>query len=496
MRLRPRLAALAGALLTLATLGVGCGGGGTEPITPAAVSLSSSALTFTAVGQTQQLSATVTDQTGATIASPSITWSSSNGAVAGVSPAGLVTALGAGPAEITATAGAASARATVTVTQTPTQLQKLSGDNQTTALGQPEPQPLTVRVLDAGGAPVPGVTIAFSAEVGAGNLGTASAATGTDGTAATTFTPLRSGSVQVAVAAQGTGLTASFTATGVSPFAIELQFLTTPTPAQAQAFSHARERWQTLLVGELPDVLINSAAGSCGASSPQLQRNVDDLLILVTIEPIDGPGSILGAAGPCLIRNVGSLTALGRMQFDSDDLADIEAAGLLEAVVTHEMGHVLGFGTLWPLAGLLADPIGGGGDDPHFTGSQAVAEFDAAGGTTYVAGLKVPVEDGGGPGTEDAHWREAVFATELMTGFVDAGFNPLSRISVASMADIGYVVNQAGADPYTLAAALRAVGRGPSLHLRNDVIRQPLQVVNTSGQVVRTIRNTNDGIAR
>ena len=106
MRLRPRPAPLAGALLTLASLGLGCGGGGTGPVTPAAVSLNGSAFTFTAVGQTQQVSATVTDQTGATIPSPSITWSSSNGAVAGVSPAGLVTALGAGSAEVTATAGA------------------------------------------------------------------------------------------------------------------------------------------------------------------------------------------------------------------------------------------------------------------------------------------------------------------------------------------------------------------------------------------------------
>jgi hypothetical protein len=496
MRVRPRPAALPGALLTLATLAIGCGGGGTEPLTPAAVSLNGTAFTLTTVGQTQQLSATVTDQTGATIASPSVTWTSSNGAVAGVSPTGLVTALGAGSAEITATAGAASARATITVAQTPTQLQKVSGDNQTTTLGQPEPQPLAVRVRDAGDAPVPGVTINFSAEVGAGNFGSASVVTGSDGTAATTFTPLRSGAIQVTAAVQGTGLNSSFTASAVSPFAIELQFLTTPTPAQAQAFTDAQQRWQTLLVGDLPDVLLNAAAGSCGADSPQLQRNVDDLLILVTIEPIDGPGAILGAAGPCLIRNVGSLTALGRMQFDSDDLADIEAAGLLEPIVTHEMGHVLGFGTLWPLAGLLADPISGGGNDPHFTGTRAIAEFDAAGGTSYVAGLKVPVEDGGGPGTEDAHWREAVFGSELMTGFVDAGFNPLSRISVAAMADLGYVVNQAGAQPYTLAAALRAVGGRPSLHLRNDVCRQPLGVVNASGQVMRTIQNTNDGTAR
>lgn len=489
MRQPSRLAALAGALLALVAVAGGCGGGGgTEPITPTAVSLNSSAVNFTAVGQTQQLSATVTDQNGATIASPTVTWSSSNTAVANVSATGLVTALGAGSAQITATAGSVVAQATVTVVQTPTLLQKLSGDNQTTALGQPEPLPLTTRVLDAGGAPVPGVTVNFSVAAGAGTIGTAVAITGADGLAATSFTPLRSGTVQVAAAAQGTALTTSFTATGVSPFAIELQFLTTPTATQTQAFNDARQRWQTLLIGDLPDVVLSTAAGSCGPGSPALQRPVDDLLILVTIEPIDGPGNILGAATPCLIRSTGNLTALGRMQFDSDDLAAIEAAGLLEPVITHEMGHVLGYGTLWPLAGLLADPAGSGGLDPHFTGPRAVAEFDAAGGTAYVGGLKVPVENSGGAGTEDAHWRESVFGPELMTGFVDPGFNPLSRITVASMADIGYNVNQAGADPYTLGSALRAAGRGRSFHLRNDVARQPLQVVNEAGQIVRVIQ--------
>jgi hypothetical protein len=343
-------------------------------------------------------------------------------------------------------------------------------------------------VLDAGGTPVPGVTVTFAVEAGAGTLGTASAVTGSDGTASTTLTPLRAGTIQVAVAAQGTALTVSFTAIGVSPFAIELQFLTTPTAAQARAFEDARQRWQTLIVGDLADVTLNAAAGSCGTGSPLIQRTVDDLLILVTIQPIDGPGNILGAATPCLIRSAGNLTALGRMQFDSEDLETIEAAGLLEPVITHEMGHVLGFGTLWPLAGLLADSAGSLTNDPHFVGPQAVAEFDAAGGAAYLGGLKVPVENSGGSGTANSHWRESVFGAELMTGFVDPGFNPLSRITVASMADLGYLVSQAGADPYTLGAALRATARGRPLELRDDVNHQPLGIVNSAGQVLRVIQ--------
>ena len=97
------------------------------------------------------------------------------------------------------------------------------------------------------------------------------------------------------------------------------------------------------------------------------------------------------------------------------------------------------------------------------------------------------VENTGGAGTADAHWRESVFGNELMTGFVDAGVNPLSRVTVASMGDLGYTVNLADADPYTLAPGLRAFARGPVIELKNDVLRVPLHEVDDAGRVVRVI---------
>ena len=95
----------------------------------------------------------------------------------------------------------------------------------------------------------------------------------------------------------------------------------------------------------------------------------------------------------------------------------------MQVVILHEMGHVLGFGTIWSDLSLLADPSLSGGTDPHFTGAQAIAAFNAIGGATYIASAKVPVEDMGGEGTADAHWRESVFGNELMTGFVEASTN-------------------------------------------------------------------------
>jgi hypothetical protein len=474
------------ALLLLTSLALtGCGGGGVEPKVPAMAALSASTVSLTAIGQTHQLTATVTDQNGATITSPNVAWASTNTAVATVNASGLVTAVGNGSARITATAGSATASADVTVTQAPVQLQKTGGDQQTTTVGQAEPLPLSVRVLDANNVGISGVTVTFTASTSEGTAGAPSATTGADGVASTTFTVLTVGAVQVTAAVSTTALTAMFTETGFSPLAIELQFLTTPTAVQRQAFVAASEHWRRIITSELTNVSLTAPAGTCGPGSPAVNRIVDDVLILVRLEPIDGAGSVLGASGPCYVRNTSTLPVMGLMRFDTADLDQLESAGLLETVILHEMGHVLGFGTIWSDLGLLADPSlpPTNGTDPHFTGAQATIAFDAVGGAGY-GGLTVPVENTGGEGTADSHWRESVFGNELMTGFVDAGANPLSIVTVASFADLGYTVNLAGADPYTLSTALRAFSRGPRVELGNDVLRMPRHVVDDAGHVV------------
>ena len=78
----------------------------------------------------------------------------------------------------------------------------------------------------------------------------------------------------------------------------------------------------------------------------------------------------------------------------------MEANGSLLNVIVHEIGHVLGFGTLWQAKGLLT---GVGTSNPIFTGAQARAAYNALFGTNAAG---VPVENSGGSGTRDAHWRE------------------------------------------------------------------------------------------
>ena len=140
-------------------LAAGRGGGGTEPHVPTTAALSASTVSLAAIGQTAQLTATITDQNGNAIGSPALAWTSANTAVVTVSSSGLVTATGNGTTVVTVSAGSASAHADVTVAQVPSQLQKVAGDGQTATPGQPVAVPLTIQVNDASGSPVANVAV-------------------------------------------------------------------------------------------------------------------------------------------------------------------------------------------------------------------------------------------------------------------------------------------------------------------------------------------------
>ena len=267
------------------------------------------------------------------------------------------------------------------------------------------------------------------------------------------------------------------------PFDIELIFVTNGTPTQDDVVRSAASRWERIIRDDLNGRDFSSSpvpANACVEGQPLIDGVIEDMQIYVTYTDIDGPGSTFASAVPCLREPLSGLTLIGVVTLDLQDVQNLEGQGILETVVVHEMGHALGIGSLWTLFGLLQNPSSSNpGVDTHFTGPLAIAAFDAAGGTGYSAGDKVPVENVAGPGSSDGHWRQSVFVEEMMTPFVQLGFNPLSAISLQSLADLGYRVDLSQADPYNLPApaALRVPGTRPGIYLGNDLAGGPIFVV-------------------
>lgn len=352
--------------------------------------------------------------------------------------------------------------------------------------GRPVDVPPAVRVVDGAGAPVAGVSVSFVVDPGSGTTANRDVATGADGVADVGSWVLGPdpGSHRLHASVEGLP-TVTFLAVATVPpavFDIVVRFNHPGgTPAQRLAFRVAESRWQAVIQGDLPDIRVARSAGFCGAVEP-LDEVVDDLLILADVVTIDGPGGVLGSAGPCLLRDPGGLPILGRMRFDSADLDALEAGGTLDDVIVHEMGHVLGIGSLWGFFDLVADSATDTpASDPHFTGAAARTAFVQIGGAGY-DGDVVPVEDTGGPGTRLVHWRESVFANELMTGFVNQGSNPLSVVTIASLEDMGYVVDRSAAEAYALSLAALPAG-GDGVHLGDDLLRSALHVIDARGRI-------------
>ncbi|TJZ54264.1 peptidase [Streptomyces piniterrae] len=234
-----------------------------------------------------------------------------------------------------------------------------------------------------------------------------------------------------------------------SPFQIEVRFLGGLTNSQKQVFAKAANRWAHVIVGDLETAVIHDFSG---------QVVVDDLLIDAEGVPIDGVDqdpNTLGSAGPTRFRGEDAasgagLPVKGHMRFDSADLAQMEEEGMLLDVITHEMGHVLGIGTVWTDFGFLKDFPG---HNPTFIGPDAMEEFGKLIGESPTP---VPVANVGDEGSAGGHWRESVFANELMSPNIGGrpgtpvNDNPMSRLTVASLGDLGYTVDLEAAQDFEL----------------------------------------------
>ncbi len=288
-------------------------------------------------------------------------------------------------------------------------------------------------------------------------------------------------------------LTVSVGGQPTESFDIELVFQGLTNAARERTFREAADRWEAVIGQGVDDFAYRDAQAASGACpAVAAGETIDDVRIYVDVAAIDGRGQVLARAAPCSVRltsfegwneNIYGAVIRGAAEFDDADVTELEANGSLLDVATHEMGHVLGFGTVWSEHGLLGDPSvsrpgspGDEGADTHFKGPLARAAFESLGGRRH-AGAKVPVQSGGEAGSSDSHWRESVFGNELMTPFLSAEAEPLSRITVEAMADVGYGVVPSEAEPYRVRGPAARVGPGANrvwIDLSNDIADRPI----------------------
>lgn len=174
---------------------------------------------------------------------------------------------------------------------------------------------------------------------------------------------------------------------------------------------------------------------------------VDDIIIGYTRIFIDGPGGVLASGGPLMSRGADwpvsrSLPVSGWIEVDSGEPLDSSYA---QDVILHEMGHVLGFGTIFSDLKLLspsnceAQAELGDVPTPKFLGKAATAALPKI---YYRNTSYPPIEGGVGPGTACVHWSERYLKHEIMTGFLSSSYaNVISYLTAATFQDLGYTVN-------------------------------------------------------
>lgn len=277
------------------------------------------------------------------------------------------------------------------------------------------------------------------------------------------FNPINTAAI---AALSAKGVDVIFTPLPDESFDIDIEFVDNGLTPRLQAqVLEAAARWERAIVRGLPEATFERSSGSCSNGSfppTDLSRTsanpVDDLFVQVAVAPL---GSSAGRGGPCVTRREGlQLPAYGTVRLDTEFVSRAIANNSdIINVATHEIGHVLGIGSnSW-----ARRISGSGSDNPVYVGDGARREYEALGGAGSVP-VQINIE---------SHWRGGDLGAELMT---PANGSVLSRITLCSLADLGYEVDLSAADEFSLpipsAAALRSFS--PQFSLYDDVDRGPI----------------------
>ncbi len=313
-----RAAPFIGALVLLALAACGEPGSAPDPdARPASITIIPQSATLTYAGATAEFRARITDQNGDDYPG-TVTWSTSDPGIFTVATDGEVTAVGSGAGTLTASIQEVSATASVFVDQVPFALVIASGDGQEGTAGETLGDAVVARVEDAGGAPIQGLSVTFTAADGDGSADPATAETDADGLAQSSWTLGAGSGAQLLSASLEDGISVEFaaavgpldppSATAVYRVAFSATWSSSSHPATFPSGAH----WSPLIgavhgdrasfweMGETSSPGIESMAetGATGTLSSEINQQIPNNALSV----VNGSGS--GSPGSVTIREV------------------------------------------------------------------------------------------------------------------------------------------------------------------------------------------------
>jgi Leishmanolysin len=102
--------------------------------------------------------------------------------------------------------------------------------------------------------------------------------------------------------------------------------------------------------------------------------------------------------------------------------------------------QIQGIGSTWAFLGVT----GAIANNCPYVGMSATEEYKLLSGCDTI-----PIEQEGSTGSRCKHWSEKCLVSELMTTILDEEKNPMSRVTIGGLEDLGYDVDYTNAGAYT-----------------------------------------------
>lgn len=344
-----------------------------------------------------------------------------------------------GSAELRAIVGRDTARRRFVVRLTPLRSLRMAIESRTVAVGDSVPYLLTA--IDSLGRTVPSGGTAYGLEP-----------TGT--------MTLRNGHLvalgpgRVVVRAQNGATIARDTLTAQGPSEFPLDIVDgdgqRPLPLRVLlSMERVAHKWRRVIRSAPPGDAVRLQIGECRNAVP-VSQFISGVRVLLKLDSL--PSRIAGQGGPCVIRSNG-LPLLGTISLNLltyNALSDRK----LDDLIQHEVGHVLGLGTIWGRGAFLNLVEGDSASaDPIFIGPAALSAFARLGGSARFVGRPVPLQLG-----VRGHWRSNSFGGEVMASALNAAAQPTSAVSVAALRDLGWDVESEAYEEYALPELVLASG--------------------------------------